>query len=223
MKKWKKVIICIGIYWIICGVLWGIINVYRLNRISQYYLEEFKKSSVLIEKYGEITKVRLSFKYFFKTISYAEDKYIKECTIYTSNGSKHNLQLVYEDGEDFYAYLIDNELVYENEKERYTEIKESAKKASEHYLRALYPNCTISNESGETNSPGTNFNSSWLISNGLIKKDELLDVDKKSYCDVHVKAKAYFENPLDHQKNCNVYYQIYLKCMNYEDKGYVEL
>ena len=108
-----------------------------------------------------------------------------------------------------------------NEMERYAEIRESVKKASEHYLHALFPNCTISDENGETNSPGTNFNSSWLISNGLIKSNELLDIDKKSYCDAHVKANAYFENPLDQQRNCAVYYQIYLKCMNYEDKGYV--
>ena len=79
----------------------------------------------------------------------------------------------------------------------------------------------MSCEDRETYTPGEFFNSSWLISNGLIKSNELLDIDKKSYCDAHVKAKAYFENPLDHQKNCAVYYQIYLKCMNYEDKGYV--
>lgn len=120
------------------------------------------------------------------------------------------------------TYIEQNE---EHEKnnamKRYAEIRGSVKKASEHYLRALYPNCTISNEDGETNFPGTNFNSSWLISNGLIKSNELLDIDKKSYCDAHVKANAYFENPLDQQKNCSVYYQIYLKCMDYEDKGYV--
>ena len=95
------------------------------------------------------------------------------------------------------------------------------KKASEHYLRALNPNCSISNENRETNAPGIFFNASSLLRNGLIKKNELLDIDKKSYCDVHVKSTSYFENPLDHQRNCAVYYQIYLKCKNYEDKGYV--
>lgn len=113
------------------------------------------------------------------------------------------------------------ELEKNNAMKRYAEIRESVKKASEHYLHALYPNCTISNEDRETYTLGEFFNSSWLISNGLIKSNELLDIDKKSYCDAHVKAKAYFENPLDQQRNCAVYYQIYLKCMNYEDKGYV--
>ena len=120
------------------------------------------------------------------------------------------------------AYIEQNKEIEKNkEQKRYTEIRESIKKASEHYLHALYPNCSILNENRETYTPGTAFNSSWLLNNGLIKKNELLDIDKKSYCDAHVKATAYFENPLDHQKNCEVYYQIYLKCKNYEDKGYV--
>jgi len=124
-------------------------------------------------------------------------------------------------------FVVDNnnekrkELEKVNEMKRYAEIRESVKKASEHYLRALNPNCSILNESGETNAPGTSFNASWLLSNGLIRSNELLDIDKKSYCDAYVKAKSYFENPLDHQRNCKVYYQIYLKCKNYEDKGYV--
>lgn len=109
-----------------------------------------------------------------------------------------------------------------NEMKRYAEIKESAKKASEQFLRATHPNCTISNEFSETYTTSGFENASWLINNGLIKKSELLDVDKKSYCDVNLKYWSYFENPLDHQRNCEVYYQIYLKCKNYEDKGYVE-
>ena len=117
-------------------------------------------------------------------------------------------------------------VIYKNYKEnkeqkRYAEIRESVKKASEHYLHALYPNCVVSKGINKTYTPGEFFNSSWLLSNGLIKKNELLDIDKKSYCDAHVKAMAYFENPLVHQKNCEVYYKIYLKCKNYEDKGYV--
>lgn len=117
-------------------------------------------------------------------------------------------------------------IVYKNYKEdkeqkRYTEIRESVKKASEQYLRALNPNCSISNENRETYTSGIYFNASSLLRNGLITKNELLDIDKKSYCDVHVKSTSYFEDPLDHQRNCEVYYQIYLKCKNYEDKGYV--
>lgn len=125
-------------------------------------------------------------------------------------------------------FVIDNnnqkrkEQEKNNELKRYAEIKESAKKASEQFLRATHPNCTISNEFSETYTTSGYENASWLINNGLIKKSELLDVDKKSYCDVHLKYWSYFENPLDHQRNCEVYYQIYLKCKNYEDKEYVE-
>lgn len=105
--------------------------------------------------------------------------------------------------------------------ERYSEIKESVKKAVEWNIRAQYPGCSISKEFKETTSSGTYYNSSFLIKNGYIKKEELLDIDKKSYCDVYVDINTFFENPLDHQHNCEVYYKIYLKCKNYEDEGYV--
>ena len=118
-------------------------------------------------------------------------------------------------------------IVYKNYKEdkelkRYTEIRESSKKAAEWYLGAIYPNCLISNGTSETYTFRGTENSSWYINQGYIKRKELLDIDKESYCDIHVKHSAYFENPLDLQKNCKVYYQIHLKCKNYEDKGYVE-
>lgn len=105
--------------------------------------------------------------------------------------------------------------------ERYNEIKESAKKAVEWNISAQYPNCSISKEFKETSDPGNFYNSSFLINNGYIKKSELLDVDNESYCDVYVDINTYFENPLDHQHNCEIYYKIYLKCKNYKDKGYI--
>jgi len=114
------------------------------------------------------------------------------------------------------------ELKKNNAMKRYTEIRESAKKATEWYLGAIYPNCSISNGTSETYTFKESENSSWYINQGYINRNELLDIDEKSYCDIHVKHGAYFENPQDLQKNCEVYYQIYLKCKNYEDKGYVE-
>ncbi|MBE6156347.1 MAG: hypothetical protein E7161_01190 [Firmicutes bacterium] len=105
--------------------------------------------------------------------------------------------------------------------ERYSEIKESVKNAVERNIRAQYPGCLISKEFKETTYPGTSYNSNFLIKNGYIKKEELLDIDKKSYCDVYVDINTFFVNPLDHQKDCEVYYKIYLKCKNYEDKGYI--
>lgn len=111
----------------------------------------------------------------------------------------------------------------ENKKiERYNEIKENVKKAVEWNIEASYPNCLIAKDFKETTSPGTHYNSSFLINNGYIKKSELLDIDNKSYCDVYVDINTHFENPLDHQSNCEIYYKIYLKCKDYEDKGYVK-
>ena len=188
----------------------------RLHAVR--YLKEFRKSPVLKEKFGEIIKTKSG----VLVDEYDDEKYVVHIKIYTKDNKKYKIQAIYyTSSSELYAYLIDGELVYENEIERYAEIRESVKKASEHYLRALNPNCSISNENRETYTPGIYFNASSLLSNGLITKNELLDIDKKSYCDAHVKATAYFENPLDHQRNCKVYYQIYLKCKNYEDKGYV--
>ena len=58
------------------------------------------------------------------------------------------------------------------------------------------------------------------IDNGYLKKDELLDVDGKKYCDVYVIIQSTFENPQDHQNNCSIAYKFYLKCNKYKDKGY---
>ena len=116
--------------------------------------------------------------------------------------------------------LIKNKLDKKKEQDRYAEIKESVIKAVEWEISAQYPGCTISKEFKETERYRLSHNSPFLINNGYIKKSELLDVDGKSYCDVYVKINPYYENDLDHQHNCEVYYKIYLKCKNYEDKGY---
>ena len=102
---------------------------------------------------------------------------------------------------------------------RYSEIKESVKKAVEWNINAQLPSCPIVTENKEANL-WTYYNSSFLIKNGYIKKNELLDVDNKSYCSVYVEIYAYFENPVDHQNNCEAYHKIYLKCKDYKDKGY---
>ena len=103
--------------------------------------------------------------------------------------------------------------------ERYNEIRKNVKKAVEWNISAMYPKCAISKEFKQT-SYGTYYNSSFLIKNGYIKKEELLDVDQKSYCEIYVEVNTYYANPLDHQNNCEVYYKIYLKCKDYKDKGY---
>ena len=113
----------------------------------------------------------------------------------------------------------------DNNDKRYLEIKESTKKAVEWNIKAMYPNCPITDtfdDDKKANTSGTHYNASFLISNGYIKKDELIDVDGKNYCDVYVVIQTNFEDPQDHQKNCSTAYKIYLKCKDYKDKGYID-
>ena len=121
------------------------------------------------------------------------------------------------------CYIINKkekeEMKLKKAQERYAEIRENVKKAVKWNIGAQFPNCEISKEFKET-STGTFYNSKFLINNGYIKKEELLDVDNESYCDVFVDIKSEFENPLDNQNNCKIYYKIYLKCKDYKDKGY---
>lgn len=121
----------------------------------------------------------------------------------------------------FYGIFLYSSEQEEKELARYEEIKESVKEAVEWNLRAQYPSCKISKDFRETTFPGTFYNSDFLINNGYIKKKELLDIDGKSYCDVYVDINTYYEDPQDQQKNCELYYKIYLKCKNYEDEGYI--
>lgn len=107
-------------------------------------------------------------------------------------------------------------------KKRYDEIKASVKKAVEWHISASYPKCTILDSYDKSVKTRGILNSSFLIKNGYIKKEELLDIDGKSYCDVYVRINVKLEDPLDQQKNCEVSYKIYLKCNNYEDNGYIK-
>lgn len=105
------------------------------------------------------------------------------------------------------------------EQQRYNEIRKNVKTAVELNIGAMYPNCEISD--GFKDLSGTHYNSSFLINNGYIKKEKLLDIDNKSYCDVYVDIRTEYKDKLDHQKDCKIYYKIYLKCNNLEDKGYI--
>ena len=122
----------------------------------------------------------------------------------------------------FYKNNKDNENErLKKEQKIYDEIRESVKDAVEWNISAMYPKCSISYEFKETTSPGRHYNSWFLINNGYIKQNELLDVDGESYCDVYVDINTYYEDELDHQNNCEIYYKIYLKCKDYEDEGYI--
>lgn len=126
-------------------------------------------------------------------------------------------------GVKFGSWFMEYELPQKNDdSKKYEQIKENVKIAVEKSLKVQYPSCPIKDVYDENlKAGGRHYNSSFLISNGYIKKSELLDVDNQSYCDVYVDIKAHYENEYDHQNNCNVYYKIYLKCNNYEDAGYI--
>lgn len=89
--------------------------------------------------------------------------------------------------------------------ERYEKIKKDFEKGLKLHLNASYPSCTEGTESIVT--------SEFLINQGYIKKDILLDVEKKSYCKANAKTKC-----VDNEMT----YTIYLKCESYESDGYVD-
>lgn len=105
-------------------------------------------------------------------------------------------------------------------KERYSEIKENVKKGVEWNITARHPFCSLTTSPNEKQHIIEAGHLSDLVNEGYIKKEELLDIDNKSYCDVFVEIYKYkdLQNSLDY--NCEVSYKIYLKCKNYEDEGY---
>ena len=52
----------------------------------------------------------------------------------------------------------------------------------------------------------------YLISQGYLKKESMLDIDGKSYCKAYAKT---FDT-----EDCGVDYKIYLKCKNYKTNGW---
>lgn len=107
--------------------------------------------------------------------------------------------------------------------ERYKEIKESAKKAAEWHLKATQPYCVIGDSKEKKRY--SHMNSSFLINNGYIKKEELLDVDGESYCDIYVVEYRYIDESISlesYKNDCEVNYKVYIKCKDYEDKGYID-
>ena len=106
--------------------------------------------------------------------------------------------------------------------ERYKEIRESAKNAAEWYLKATQPYCVIGDSKEKKRY--SHMNSKFLINNGYIKKEELLDIDGESYCDIYVVIYRYIDESISFESygnDCEVNYKVYIKCKDYEDKGYV--
>ena len=118
--------------------------------------------------------------------------------------------------------------IFENKKQkniekRYDEIRESAKKAAEWHLKASQPYCVIGDSKEKKRY--SHANSSFYINNGYIKKEELLDIDGVNYCDMYVVEYRYIDESISlesYKNDCEVNYKVYIKCMNYEDKGYMD-
>lgn len=112
MGKKKKLLIGIGIYLLVCGIIFGVICISRMNRINESYLKEFQESAVLKERFGEIIKVKSS----ITVKSYDEDKFVVKCKIYTKDNKRYKIYPIYYiNNSELFAYLIDDELVYEKD------------------------------------------------------------------------------------------------------------
>ena len=71
---------------------------------------------------------------------------------------------------------------------RYDEIREGVKKAVEWNIKASYPKCPITNNNKEPKGAGMYYNSSFLINNGYIKKEELKDEEYEKISNLNIKS-----------------------------------
>lgn len=117
-------------------------------------------------------------------------------------------------------FIVINKDKSDNTK-KYLEIKENIKNAVENSIHAMYLNCPIvDNFDKDAKMNGRSFNTSFLIENGYIDKEELYDANNDSYCDAYIVIKADYKDPYDHQNNCTTSYVVYLKCNDYQESGY---
>lgn len=95
------------------------------------------------------------------------------------------------------------------EKERYNEIKEAFEKA---VIWKLDATGNSKKHCEENITKEITITADNLISNGYLKKEDMLDIDGKSYCDRYAKTFAADE--------CGIDYKIYIKCNDYKTEGY---
>lgn len=93
-----------------------------------------------------------------------------------------------------------------NNHKRYEEIKRDVEIEIKRYI-GLVSNCKYSHDENI-------ITHETLVYNGGFDKEKLLDVDNKSYCSVYALSRC--------NENEENEYEIYLKCKNYEDKGFVQ-
>lgn len=95
------------------------------------------------------------------------------------------------------------------EQKRYEEILNKFEEAVVENLNATF---VLRNEYNCTHYNGENLTSGWLIYQGNLKKEDMLDVDGENYC--KALAKTYMGD------NCNIEYKLYLSCQNRTDEGF---
>lgn len=95
------------------------------------------------------------------------------------------------------------------EKERYNEIKEAFEKA---VIWELDATGNSKKHCEENITKEITITADNLISNGYLKKEDMLDINGKSYCDGYAKTFAADE--------CGIDYKIYIKCNDYKTNGY---
>lgn len=95
------------------------------------------------------------------------------------------------------------------EKERYNEIKEAFEKA---VIWELDATGNSKKHCEENITKEITITVDDLVSNGYLKKEDMLDIDGKSYCDGYAKTFA--------ADDCGIDYKIYIKCNGYKTNGY---
>ena len=95
------------------------------------------------------------------------------------------------------------------EKERYNEIEEAFEEA---VIWNLDATGNSKKHCEENITKEITIKADHLISNGYLKKEDMLDIDGKYYCDGYAKTFV--------AEDCDIDYKIYIKCNDYKTKGY---
>ena len=98
---------------------------------------------------------------------------------------------------------------YAKEKERYNEIEEAFEEA---IIWNLDATGNSKKHCEENITKEMTITADHLISNGYLKKEDMLDTSGKSYCDGYAKTFV--------AEDCDIDYKIYIKCNDYKTKGY---
>ena len=95
------------------------------------------------------------------------------------------------------------------EKERYNEIEKAFEEA---VIWKLDATGNSKRHCEENITKEMTITADHLINNGYLKKENMLDIDGKSYCDGYAKTFA--------AGDCGVDYKLYIKCNDYKTEGY---